>query len=149
MDATLHALAGILLRAIPTFIIVILLHLYIKRMFFRPLQRVLEARYQATEGARKLAEATFLRAAQKAEEHEAAIRATRAEIYRELEEQRHKWRQEHAAAVEDARKRAGEMVKAGKEKLEADVAAAKQTLAAASEALANRITESMFRERVN
>ena len=52
MEATLHALSGILLRAIPTFLIVVFLHFYLKYMFFKPLGKVLQARYEATEGAR-------------------------------------------------------------------------------------------------
>jgi F-type H+-transporting ATPase subunit b len=48
MEATLHALSGILLRAVPTFLIVIFLHFYLKYMFFKPLDKVLQARYEAT-----------------------------------------------------------------------------------------------------
>ena len=55
MDAMLHALGGILLRAVPTFLLVILLHFYLKSIFFKPLEKVLHKRYEATEGARKLA----------------------------------------------------------------------------------------------
>ena len=50
MEETLRALGGILLKAVPTFILVILLHFYLKFIFFKPLQRVLRLRYEATEG---------------------------------------------------------------------------------------------------
>ena len=56
MDATLHALGGILLKALPTFLLVVLLHFYLKDVFFKPLEKVLHQRYDATEGARKLAD---------------------------------------------------------------------------------------------
>ena len=36
MEKTLDALAGILLRAIPTVLIVLLLHWYLKAMLFQP-----------------------------------------------------------------------------------------------------------------
>ena len=49
----LQALGGILLRAVPTFLLVILLHFYLKSIFFKPLENVLRKRYDATEGARK------------------------------------------------------------------------------------------------
>ena len=75
MEETLRQLGGILLRAVPTFIFVVLLHLYLKYIFFKPLERVLRERYDATEGARKLAEESIARAAQKADEYEAAIGA--------------------------------------------------------------------------
>jgi len=45
MDETLRALGGILLRAIPTFVLVVLLHFYLKFVFFKPLQRVLRQRW--------------------------------------------------------------------------------------------------------
>ena len=41
MDATLLALGGILLKAVPTFLLVILLNFYLKAMFFKPLEKVL------------------------------------------------------------------------------------------------------------
>jgi len=149
MDETLHALAEILLRAIPTFILVVLLHFYIKRMFFKPLEKVLKERYEVTEGARNQAESTFARASQKAADYEAAIRATRTEIYHELEEQRHKARQEQEAVIREAKRKAQQVVEAGKEKLAGDVAAARASLASDSELLAARIADAMFEERVN
>ena len=75
MDETLRALGGILLRAIPTFVLVVLLHFYLKFIFFKPLQKVLRQRYEATQGARKLAESSLAKAAEKAAEYEAALRA--------------------------------------------------------------------------
>ena len=38
MDAMLHAFGGILLRAVPTFLLVVLLHFYLKSMFFKPMK---------------------------------------------------------------------------------------------------------------
>ncbi len=55
MEATLAALGGILLKAIPTLLIVLLLHFYLKATFFKPLEKVLHERYNATEGSRKMA----------------------------------------------------------------------------------------------
>ena len=55
MESTLNALGGILLRALPTFFLVLLLHLYLKRVFFAPLNQILKQRYDATEGARQAA----------------------------------------------------------------------------------------------
>lgn len=82
MDAMLHALGGILLRAVPTFLLVVLLHFYLKSVFFKPLEKVLHARYEATEGARKLAEQSLEQAAAKTAKYEAALQAAKAELYR-------------------------------------------------------------------
>src|SRR5437868_2388606 len=97
MDATLHALGGILLRAVPTFLLVILLHFYLKSVFFAPLQKVLRERYQATEGARKLARQSLERAAARMTEYESAVRAAKSEIY-QAQEQLHKQLQERETA---------------------------------------------------
>src|SRR5216683_1950707 len=119
MDETLRALGGILLRAIPTFVLVVLLHFYLKFIFFKPLQKVLRERYEATEGARKLAESSLAKAAEKAAEYEAALRAARAETYKELEQLRRQLQDDRAVAVREARASA-----------EAAVSLAKATLAA-------------------
>jgi len=63
----LHDLGQLLLRAVPTFLLVFALDFYLKYMFFKPLEKVLQQRYDATEGARKLAaEALELAAAKTA-----------------------------------------------------------------------------------
>src|SRR5437763_12337645 len=118
MEQTLQQLGGILLRAIPTFVIVVLLHFYLKFIFFKPLKQVLRQRYEATEGARKSAEASLARASDKAAEYEAAIRQARSDSYKELEQLRRQLQDERAAGVKEARTRA-----------EASVAQAKAALA--------------------
>lgn len=147
MEATLHALGSLLLKAVPTFILVVLVHFYLKRVFFGPLARVLQARYEATEGARKLAEESLAKTSEKAAEYEAALQAARGEIYREQEEARQRWRQQRAEAVEQARKSAEALVSDAKEKLRAELAAARQALELESDSLANRIVETILRRR--
>jgi F-type H+-transporting ATPase subunit b len=145
MIATLHALGGILLRAVPTFLLVIVLHFYLKFIFFRPLEKVLHKRYEATEGARKLALQSLERAAEKTAQYEAAIRAAKAEIY-QSQEQLHKQLQElEAAAALAARQQADAAIQAAKGELAKDVAAAKASLAADSDSLADQIAESILR----
>jgi F-type H+-transporting ATPase subunit b len=145
MDAMLHALGGILLRAVPTFLLVVLLHFYLKSMFFKPLAKVLQARYEATEGARKLAEQSLEQAAAKTAKYEAALQAAKAELYR-AQESHHKTLQEReAAALAAARQSAEGVVKQARELLAADVEAARKSLAADSDALANQIADSILR----
>ena len=98
MDAMLHALGGILLGAVPTFLLVILLHFYLKSIFFKPLEKVLRQRYEATEGARKLAEQSLQQAAAKTASYEAQLRAAKAEMY-QAQDQLHKQLQEREAAA--------------------------------------------------
>jgi F-type H+-transporting ATPase subunit b len=145
MDAMLHALGGILLRAVPTFLLVILLHFYLKSVFFKPLAKVLDQRYAATEGARKLAEQSLQQAAAKTAHYESELRAAKAAMY-QAQEQLHKQLQEReAAAVAEARKRAEAVIALAQTQLAADVEVAKTSLAADSDSLANQIAETILR----
>ena len=121
MEETLRQLGGILLRAVPTFILVVLLHLYLKFIFFKPLERVLRQRYDATEGARKQAEESIARASQKAAEYEAALRAARADTYKEMEQLQRKLHDDRAASVKEARAQADAAVAHAKAALSAEV----------------------------
>ena len=147
MDETLRQLGGILLRAVPTFIIVVLLHFYLKFIFFKPLQQVLRQRYEATEGARKLAEASLAKADEKAADYEAALRAARAETYKELEQLRRELQDDRAVAVRQARTSAEAAVSQAKATLAAEVADLKKNLEAESDALADRIADKILRGR--
>jgi len=147
MEETLRSLGGILLRAVPTFILVILLHFYLKFIFFKPLQKVLRQRYEATEGARKLAESSLARAAEKAAEYEAALRAARSETYKELEQMRRQLQDERAAGVREARARAEAAVGQAKAALHAELEGLKKGLEAESDALADRIANKILRGR--
>ena len=141
----LHALGGILLRAVPTFLLVILLHFYLKSMFFKPLEKVLHQRYEATEGARKLAEQSLEQAAAKTARYEAELRAAKAAMYQAQEQLRKQLQEREAAGVAEARTRADAAIKLAKTQLAADVEAAKASLAADSESLANQIAETILR----
>jgi F-type H+-transporting ATPase subunit b len=147
MEETLRALGGILLRAVPTFILVILLHFYLKFIFFKPLQRLLRERYEATEGARKMAEASLAKASERAAEYEAALRAARGETYKELEQLRRNLQDDRAASVKEARARAEAAVAQAKATLSAEVEGLKKSLEAESDALADRIASKILRGR--
>jgi F-type H+-transporting ATPase subunit b len=144
MDATLRALGEILLKAVPTFLLVLLLYAYLTRVFFRPLERVLQRRYEANEGARKLAEESQGKATAKMVEYEAAMRAARGEVYQELGKLRAQLQAERNAGLEAARKQAETQIAAAKTGLEREVAVLKQDLAGQSDLLATQITESIL-----
>jgi F-type H+-transporting ATPase subunit b len=117
-------------------------------MFFRPLEQVLKKRYEATEGARKLAEESLAKAAAKTEEYEAAMRAARGEVYQELGQLRRQLQDERAAAIEAARRQSEEQIAKAKAELEKEVAVLKQSLAGGSDALATQIAQSILRRSV-
>jgi F-type H+-transporting ATPase subunit b len=147
MEATLHALGQILVQALPTFILVLLLFVYLRSVFFKPLERVLDARDEATEGARKKAADALDRAQAKVEAYEEKMRAVRNEIYREQEEMRLKWRDEQTAQVAAARQRTETLVKGAKATIAAEANQAKSTLHQNSQALADQITQAILRRR--
>jgi F-type H+-transporting ATPase subunit b len=144
MDATLHDLGGILLKAIPTLILLLIVHLYLKRMFFGPMRDVLAKRREATEGAMKSAEMLIAKASQKAEAIEVSLRKAREEIYQEQEEARRRWIAEQTAQVEEARRSSRDLIHQAKQQLDAETAAAKRDLTAATAALADQIAQSLL-----
>lgn len=148
MEQTLYALGEILLKAVPTFVLVLLLYAYLSRMFFRPLEKVLQKRYEATEGARKLADESLAKAAAKTEEYEAALRAARGEVYQELSEWRRQLQAERAAAIAQIREQAEAQIGQAKARLGEEVAQLKQGLTSESDALATQIANSILRRRV-
>lgn len=147
MAETLNALGGLLVKALPTFFLLILLHFYLKLVFFRPLEKVLRKRFELTEGARRSAEASLETAARKTAEYEAALREARSQMYSEQEEARRRWREEQAAAIQDAKGKAGALVTQARAELAEDAARARESLQAESEALAERITAAILERR--
>ena len=147
MEATLHALGQILVQALPTFVLVLLLFVYLRGVFFKPLERVLAERDEATEGARKKAADALDRASAKVAAYEDQIRAARNEIYREQEEVRRKWRDEQTAQVAAARQRAETLVKEARATVSTEAEQAKASLAANSQALADQITQAILPRR--
>ena len=147
MEATLQALGGILLRAIPTVVLLLIVHFYLKWMFFRPLREVLAKRRAATQGMRESAEALLARADEQTKSIEAELRATREEIYREQEESRRRWVNEQTQHLEEARQQARELIHQSKVQLENETAAAKRDLAATADFLADQIARSLLERR--
>lgn len=141
----MHALGGILLKAVPTFLLVVFLHFYLKGVFFKPLGKVLLQRYEATEGARRLAEETLQKAAARTAEYEAAMRTARAEVYQAQEQLHKRLEEREAAELSAARAQAEELIRQAKAQLDADVEAARAGLAEQSELLADQIAESLLR----
>ena len=145
--ATLQALAGILLKAIPTLVLLMIVHFYLKWMFFGPLGEVLAKRRAATEGMRESAEALLAKADQQTKSIEAKLRDAREEIYQEQEESRRRWVGEQTQRLEEARRQARELIHQSKLQLEGETAAAKRELAATADSLADQIARSLLERR--
>lgn len=147
MDALVHDLGGLLLKAVPTIILLIIVHFYLKAMLFRPLQHILAKRREATEGAREAAQRSLDMAAEKATMYDLALKEARSEMYREQEQTRRRWLEDSASRVEEARQRTHAMVQDAGQKLASDTAEARQDLTSRSQMLALQITETLIAGR--
>lgn len=147
MDATLHALGRIVLYGLPTSFLVILLCIYLKVMYFQPFQKMLAARYEATEGARKAAEESLERANAKAAEFDAALNKARQEIYSEQEQYLKRLHDQQAGDADAARQASEQRISQARQQLADEAAAARASLAAQSDTLASQIAEAILSGR--
>jgi F-type H+-transporting ATPase subunit b len=147
MEQTLQALSGILLKAVPTVLLLIVLHFYLKAMLFRPLQKMLSQREALTAGARRAAEASLAAAERKAEDYEAKFRDARAEVYREQEETRRVWIEDQAKQIAAGQARTAETLAAARKQMEVEKASAKASLVDTSAAMADKIATTVLARR--
>ena len=147
MEQTLQALGGILLKAIPTVILLLILHAYLRAVLFAPLEKMLQQRAELTEGARKAADQSLASAEAKAQEYEGKLRAARAAVYKEQEETRRRWLDDQIEQLAQSRSSAEAAIRKAKNELAAEAAAARTALAATSSALADQIATSLLAGR--
>jgi F-type H+-transporting ATPase subunit b len=147
MQATLHALADLFIKSTPTIAFFILLTLYLKRVYFRPIAQILEERKNATEGVREIARRAFEAADQKTSEFEHALQIARAELHQEHEALRQKWAQEQAEAVARARAEADHRIEEAKRQIEQEIQRAQAELDTRVEQLSEHIVRSLLRRR--
>ena len=147
MEQTLHALGGILLKSIPTVILLLFLYFYLKSMLFGPLTRVLKQREELTAGTRHAAQKSLKDAERKVQEYEAKMREARGEVYREQEETRKRWLADQASQIDSARERTGQTVQQAKEQMAVEITDARQSLAESAAALADQIATTVLSRR--
>jgi F-type H+-transporting ATPase subunit b len=149
MEQTLHALAGILQKAVLTVGLLLVLHFYFKAMLFGPLEKVLKERDRLTKGARQAGEQSLAAADQKTKEYEAKLREARAEVYKEQEEMRRRWIEDQASQAAQARERNAAAVRKAREEISAEAAAARLSLTESSGALADEIATAVLAGRAD
>ncbi|HYL74894.1 MAG TPA: ATP synthase F0 subunit B [Bryobacteraceae bacterium] len=149
MDQTLHALGGLLLKGVPTICLLLIVHFYLKLMFFRPLREVLAKRRDSIEGAKESAEEIQKKTFEKAAAIEAQLRKARDEIYQEQEAMRRRWIDEQASKLEEARRQSRELIHQARQELAAEAEAAKRDIAGTTDALADQISRSLLERRAS
>jgi F-type H+-transporting ATPase subunit b len=147
MDSTAQQLTELLLKAIPTLLFFIALMIYLRIVFFKPLQAIMRERHRQTEGARKLAEDAFAAADQKTAEFERALQAAREEIYKEQEALRQQWLAEQAEALAKSRAEVDGKIRQARTEISLDIERAKEDLAASAASLSEEIVERLVGRR--
>ena len=147
MEQIVEKLALLLRDATPTFVLLLLLYIFLKKVFFNPLERILDQRHQQTEGAMQAARERLELASHKSSEYQQSLKEARAEIYRALERERQQTVEESAQQVLRARTQADEQVRMAREELRAEVERAKVLLAEQSGAMADSIAEAVLKPK--
>jgi F-type H+-transporting ATPase subunit b len=147
MDATLKALAALALQAIPTVLFFIFLTHYLKRVYFRPVAKILEERRKQTEGVRELAQQAIKAAKKKGDEFESAIVLVRQQLLQENESQRRQWAEEQGRLVAEARAAAEAKVDAAKLEIARELEQAKADIGASVELISSQMVDSLLKRR--
>lgn len=141
-------LQGILVMAIPAFVLVLILHFYLKKVLFQPMERVLEERRSRTEGALAGSEQAVLAAEAKMHEYAAKLAEARAAIYQESEAARKQLAEQQAAGLAEARNAAAARVAQARAAIADESILARAALTGEAEQLAARITTAVLAGRM-
>jgi F-type H+-transporting ATPase subunit b len=136
-----------MLKAIPTVILLAILYVYLKIVLFGPLDKVLKQRSELTEGTRQAAEASLARAEQREQEYQQKFAAARSDVYKLQEETRRQWLEEQTSQVAAARARSEAAVRAAKQEIAQEAAAARANLNETSAQLAEQIANAVLARR--
>jgi len=147
MDSTLKALGDLLVQAVPTIVFFIILTVYLKYVFFKPLAKILEQRREATEGVRELAQRAFEAADRKNSEFEHALQIARSELHQEHEALRRQWSDEQAEIIAKARAEADQKIQIARQQIALEVERAEAELEARVDRLTDQIVQSLTTRR--
>jgi F-type H+-transporting ATPase subunit b len=145
MDAILRQIGELLVNSIPTIISVLILWTAYTFLVHNKLRQVLEQRHALTEGAIERAQQEIAIAEKRTAEYEQRVREARAQIYKTQQANRQRVMDERNAALADARKNAGEMVKKARMALEKDTVAAKASLEQHANVLADQVIATVLK----
>ncbi len=139
MDETLHQLEGLLLGSVPTIFLFLLIVILYRLLVYGPLTRVLNERWERTDGAIEQADAAMAAAAAKTQEYEAQLRAARSKIFQARQLKQQQWARERDSAVAEAHAAAQRQVEEAKSALQAQTNAGRHTIEDSIDQLAGEI----------
>ena len=147
MQQTLQSLAEILLKAIPTAVLLLALLFYFRAVLFGPLEKILKQRDELTAGTRHAAMKSLKLAEEKIAEYDAKMRDAHSEVYRQQEEIRRGWLADQASQIASARDSSAASVKTAKEEVAKEMFVARATLSESASALADQVVSSVLSRR--
>jgi len=133
-----------MLGAVPTVLLFIVLVLSYQFLVQGPLTATLKQRRARTDGAVEDAQKAIEQAEARAAEYAAKLRQARAEVYKVREQRVKQWNSERDAALDAARKVAGQKVSEARLELEAEAAAARMSIQASAGDLANQVVRAVL-----
>jgi F-type H+-transporting ATPase subunit b len=140
----LRQIANLFLQAVPTVVLVFLFYWFMRWAFFTPIQKAMAEREAKIDGARKDAAAVQAAANQDLQTYNEALKKARAEIYAEQEAARQAIVEERAKNLKAMRTLAQKEVAEAKNKIDAELAAARKQIEASAPEIAGEITRSIL-----
>jgi F-type H+-transporting ATPase subunit b len=144
MQVILQQLGAMFVGAIPTTLLFIVLVLAYQFLVQGPLTATLKKRRALTEGAMEDAQKAIAEAEARTADYAAKLRQARAEVYKVREQRVKQWNTERDAQLDLARKAAGVKVSQARTELEAEAAAAKQTILGTAGDLAGQVVRAVL-----
>jgi len=109
-----------------------------------PLTATLKRRRELTEGAMEAAQKAIAKAESRTVEYSTKLRQARAEVYKIREQRLRQWNAERDAALDAARKSAGQKLAQARAEIDAEAAFAKQTIQASAGELAGQVVRAVL-----
>ena len=139
-----HQLGELLLEAVPMIIVVLLFYLFLRWAFFGPIQKAMAERAARIEGARTEAASVAEAARHEMDAYHTALRRARAEVYAESEAVRQAALDNRAKLLKTMQARAQEEVAAAKQRIAAELVAARADVERETPSLAAEIARSIL-----
>jgi len=143
----MHDLGGIVLNGLPTFFLLLILSLFVKFLYLKPLDKVLAERFRLTEGARKAAEDSLKNADTKIAEYQDALNKARGEIYADQAAFLQKLHAEQAEMAKAVRSESDLRLAEIKLGIAKEADAARENLESQADALAGQIADAILTRR--
>ena len=144
MQEIIQQVVTLLIGSVPTVLLFIVLVASYQLLVQGPLSRTLAERRARTAGAVEDAQRAIAAAEAKTADYANTLRQARAEVFKVREQRLQVWAQERDAALEVARKAAGERVAVAKAGLLAEAEVARKTLLAGADQPAEQVVRAVM-----